>query len=342
MRIINRTIAFLLFLVALTGPGNAQNDTIWSRSGDMLIGEIKSLENGVLMFDAEYADQDFHIEWSEIRQLISERSFLIILTDGRRLNGNIFSHPGNMPRVRITNMSGVWVTGSLLDITSLTPVEKTFLGRLDASIELGFNLTKANNVRQFTTRSYLGYTADIWRTKGSLDVIRSSQDSVAPTKRTDGMLEASIFFNRSWFLSLSNNFLQNDEQLLKLRSTTNLSVGHLLINTHRAYWGVGIGSAYNFESFTSEDPVEKSIEALVATELNLFAYDDLSLNTSLRVYPSISVRRRVRSDIKFDLKYDLPLDFFIKLGFTHNYDNQPVEGASTGDYIIQTTFGWEL
>jgi len=129
---------------------------------------------------------------------------------------------------------------------------------------------------------------------------------------------------------------------LKLRSTTNLSFGHLFINSYRTYWATGIGLAYNYESFTTDEPNEKSLEGLISTELNLFAYEDLSLLTSLRKYPSFTVSGRIRSDFKFDLKYDLPLDFFVKLGFTHNFDNKPVTGASSIDYIIQTTFGWEL
>ena len=338
----NRSFLILLLLFALASLAKAQNDTIWSRSGDMLVGEIKSLESGVLIFDADYADKDFNIDWSEIKQVVSDRYLLIRLTDGRRLNGSIYSHLGRLPRVRITSPAGVYFTGDLLDIISLTPVEKTFLGRLDASIEIGYTYTKSKNVQQFSTRSHLGYTADIWSASGSLDIIRSAQDSVAPTKRTDGRIGTTVFFNRSWYMSLSNNFLQADEQLLKLRSTTDLSIGRLFINSYRAYWGVGLGSAFNYESYTSDDPTERSIEGLFSSELNLFAFDDLSLITSIKVYPGITVKGRVRSDFKFDLKYDLPLDFFIKLGLTHNFDNKPVEGASTSDYVIQTTFGWEL
>jgi len=50
----------------------------------------------------------------------------------------------------------------------------------------------------------------------------------------------------------------------------------------------------------------------------------------------------MRFDFKVDLKYDLPLDFYIKLGYTQNFDNRPVEGASQNDYVIQTSFGWEF
>jgi hypothetical protein len=74
----------------------------------------------------------------------------------------------------------------------------------------------------------------------------------------------------------------------------------------------------------------------------MFDVGDLNLFTGFTVYPSITEQGRVRADFKVDLKYDLPYDFFITLGFTNNFDNKPIEGASKNDYVFQTTFGWEL
>ena len=47
------------------------------------------------------------------------------------------------------------------------------------------------------------------------------------------------------------------------------------------------------------------------------------------------------SDFTLDTKYDLPYDFYIKIGFTINYDNKPAQGASETYYVFQTGFGWE-
>ena len=109
------------------------------------------------------------------------------------------------------------------------------------------------------------------------------------------------------------------------------------------YFGSGIGLAWNKEKYT--DPAvgnRNSLEGFLSAELNLFDVKDFSLLTNLTYYPSITEKNRHRLDYKLDLKYDLPLDFFIKLGVTYNFDNQPVEGASKDDYVFQATFGWEL
>ena len=81
---------------------------------------------------------------------------------------------------------------------------------------------------------------------------------------------------------------------------------------------------------------------MLGTEVNLYDIGDLNLLTNVYWYPSLTQSGRNRVDYRFDVKYDLPLDFYVKAGFTLNYDSQPATGASESDYVILTGFGWEL
>lgn len=103
------------------------------------------------------------------------------------------------------------------------------------------------------------------------------------------------------------------------------------------------GAAWNNENYTDPAiPSRNSAEGFAGLELNMFNMGDLGMFTSLYIFPSFTENGRVRSDFKFDLTYDLPLDIYFKLGYTLNYDNKPVEGASETDYVFQTTVGWKL
>ncbi|WP_318641113.1 hypothetical protein [Flavobacterium ardleyense] len=74
----------------------------------------------------------------------------------------------------------------------------------------------------------------------------------------------------------------------------------------------------------------------------LYNIGDLSLLSKAIAYPGITESGRIRFDGQVDVKYGLPLDFFIKVGITVNYDNRSVTTASDTDYIFQTSFAWEL
>jgi len=85
----------------------------------------------------------------------------------------------------------------------------------------------------------------------------------------------------------------------------------------------------------------QSWEGYFGTELNLYNVGDVDLYFQIMAYPGISAPDRWRTDAKLDLKYDLPLDFYIKLGLSFNYDNRPADNASETDYLFQTGIGWE-
>ena len=59
------------------------------------------------------------------------------------------------------------------------------------------------------------------------------------------------------------------------------------------------------------------------------------------VYPGITEKGRWRSDFDLDIKFELPLEFYVKVGGTVNFDNRPAEGARKLDYIIKSGLGWE-
>ena len=333
---------FFIMLFSLAKIVYAVNDTLVVSNSDVLVGEIKSMERGVLVMETDYSDSDFKIEWDNVTKFYSNRNFIVTLSEGERYYGKINSDPTDDKKVVIIE-AGIEHQANLVDVVYLDAVKKDFISRLSASIDLGFSFTKANNLRQFSTRTYLGYLTEDWSTDVSFDAVRSAQDDVDETKRTDASVGIRYFLLADWFLFASADFLQNDEQKLKLRSTPSVGIGNYFIHSNSLYFGGSIGAAWTNEEFNDSAQTHRSsAEGVVGLELNMFNMGDLSLLTNLTVYPSFTESGRVRADFKFDLKYDLPLDFYIRLGYTLNYDNKPVEGATESDYVLQTSFGWEL
>jgi len=331
-----------LFLMVFSGGHRllyAQPDSLVLKNEDIIVGELKSLDRGVVTIETDYSDSDFKIEWDGIDEIYTTTAFLITLSDGRRFNGTIRTEEDD--KILIQEITGGQYTSEFDEVVFLKSVDQEFWSRIYASIDLGFSFTKANNLRQTSLRSTVGYLADRWSADGTYNFIYSTQDSVPATKRTDASLTYRKFLPKDWYLPVDLSFLSNTEQKLDLRTNAKIGIGKYVIHTNKAYWGFGAGASYVNEVFTSEDPDRNSWEAYFGTELNLYDIGDWSLLTKITAYPGITESGRWRTDLNFDTKYDLPLDFYIRFGFTLNFDNQPVEGASTTDYIFQTSFGWE-
>lgn len=348
----------LLFVFSISVVGFGQTDSLVFKNKDVIVGEIKSMDRGVITIETDYSDKDFKAKWEDLIGIISKTNYLITLTDGRRFNGKIKSvsdseiqinyyTPESLIRIKKKELSKEtegteFLVVPLTDVVYLNALDEGFWSRLSASIDLGWSLTKANNLRTFNLRSGLGYLADRWKVNSSFNNLRSNQDIVEPTKRTDANLSFVFFLPKDFFWLYDLTFLSNTEQLIKSRVGNKTGIGKYLVHTNKSYFGFQVGANLNNEQYFDDAPGRRSGEAFIGTELSLYDIGDLSLLSNITAYPSLSEKGRFRTDFKLDVKYEFLEDFYVNLGTTINYDNRPVEGATSLDYIFQTTIGWSL
>ena len=183
----------------------AQSDSLILKNNDIIIGELKNMDRGVATIETDYSDSDFKIEWSGIKEIYTVSSFLVTRSDGSRLNGTLSSISSDTVNI-VDIEEGTF--GTLVDdIVYLKSVDEGFLSRLNASIEFGFSLTKANNLKQTSIRSSLGYIAERWSADANFSMIHSSQDEVDPTKRTDAGVTFRQFLPKDWYIPVDLTFL---------------------------------------------------------------------------------------------------------------------------------------
>jgi len=317
----------------------AQIDSVSFTSGDFIVGEVKNMKNGILQVETDYSDSDFKIEWNKVTSIRSQSQFTILLSSGEKYYGRLQSTSDSTINILERIMDTVNVPNR--EIVHLSAFNDKFTDRLSASISLGFDMTKAQNLRSLTTRSSLGYVADKWTLGAAYNTLLSTQDAVEDIERTDGDLTFRYLLPRRLYTITTLAGLANTEQKLDLRLNAQLGLGIFLVQTNRLYWGGKGGLNRNIERFSNETEDRSSWEGYLGTELNLFDTGDIDVYFLFMAYPSITEPGRFRSDSKIDFKYELPMDFFIKLGLSLNYDNRPADDASETDYVFQTGFGWE-
>lgn len=340
---IHLRIALLAAMCLICYTGHAQKtDTIFLKNKDRIIGEIKEMRYGVLTIETDYSDSDFKVTWVDIAKVKSSRRFLISLEEGYRMHTSIDIDTVNVGKI-IIGYGALKMTTDMHDIVYIKSIDAKFITKLDATVSAGLNYTKSNNLTQLNITGTLAYTSTDWMVNGTYNQVLSQQSNTEQIQRLDATIGVRYFLQNNYFFGASSEFLSNDEQRLKLRVLAKGSASKYFIHSNRIYLSGSAGLAWNNEQFENTDVnVRNSPEAFISSELNIFDVKDFSMLTNGSFYLSLSEKDRNRLDYKLDLKYDLPLDFFIKLSFTINYDSKPVENATYNDYIIQTTFGWEL
>lgn len=337
-----RTIVVIILISVTAISVSAQTDSLIFRNGNFIVGEVKTLNKNVVTVKTPYSDKDFNIKWNRIKEIYTDTYFLISLTDGHRYNGTLQSRePG---RVTIKTDEGTEVDVNIIDIVFLDDLGRGFWSQLYFSIDVGFDLTRANNFRQFTTNARIGYNAKRWNLDLRGSNLYSRQDSAQNIRRIEYGIKYTYFLPNDWYSLVSSDFLSTTEQKLDLRSTGKIGMGKYVTNTNKSYWGFSAGVNFNNENFTDPEIQDRqSWEGFIGSELNMFNTGDLDLLTKIIAYPSFTESGRWRVDYSIDTKYEMWFDddFYIKLSFSLNYDNQAVEGAAATDYVFSTGFGWE-
>jgi len=330
----------LVLFLCISFFSNAQKDTLKLKNKDVLVGTLEKFSIGVVVFSTSYSDSDFKIEFDHITELYIHKKCIITLTKSRRRFGYAKTiKPGI---ITITTNDNLVETFKLSEVIAFQEVSEDRRKRLSASIDFGYDFTKAQDKRQTTLNATIGYIGELWVTNGSVNILNSQQDDVETIKRTDAKADIRRLFSKTWYLIGELTYLANTEQALEGRYTPNIGLGKLIISTPKLYLGLSTGIAYNFETYVDASLNKQSTESFINVNLNMYNFKDISLTTDLKVSPTISKMGRIRADYNLTLKYDLPYDLYIKTAFTLNYDNEPAIEGNQYDYIFSSGFGWEF
>lgn len=331
------TLTILIFFSQLSF---AQNDTVIFKSGEILIGEIKAMQLGVLTVKTKYSDSDFQIEWKKVVSIHTSSQHLIHLSNGTKYHGRLESKGDSAVQIHTINVDSVFC--KVNQIVYLNAYKNKVLDRFDISLSLGFDLAKARDLATLSSWGGVGYKAEKWYANTSISALASTQEGVDDIQRFNAELNYRYDLQKKWYTVASISGLSNSEQMLDMRWNSQLGLGNFIVRTNSMYLGAKIGINRNVERYSNDDDDRDSWEGYFGNEISLFDIGDLKLAVSALAYPSFTESKRWRLESKLDLKYDLPLDFFINLNVSLNFDNQPPTDVSEFDYILKTGFGWKL
>ncbi len=329
-------LGFILFAFV----GLKAQDTLITSDNTTLIGEIKSMDRGVLVMETDFSDDDFTITWLKVKKVSSQRDFRVIVTGEERLYGTILFENG---KLTIHDDEKGDRSVDVSDIVYIKQVDEgSVLDLINLSLDVGYSYTNANNLEQLNGSLTADYTRNKWGVNLYATTVKSVQTGVDNVMRNTGGLGFTVFLKHGFFGDLGASYYSNTEQSMDLRSNYNLSLGKFIFRTNRQYLNATIGAAFLNENYSDTLVDRNSYEGKFGIEYNMFDMGDLNVFTSINLFPSFTEAGRMRTEYKLDVKLDLPRDFYIKGSLHYNYDNKPAEGVSFDDYVYTFGVGWEL
>jgi len=331
------TVAVFALFIGSAGVAGAQ-DVVITTTGERLVGEIKKIEKDVLTLETGYSDADFKIEWDKIASIESARQFVMETFDGRRVAGSLAPDPDKKATVQI---GGIGVP--LAEVSALQPFERKFWSRFDTALDFGYSLTRTNSAKQLSLGANVSYRDQRYVDIAFANVFRSSQDNAPETQRWDVANDFRRLLGNRWYVNTTQDFLNSEEQGLKLRTSVGGGGGRYLTRTSSQYLALGGGVAWTNENYTDAAlPGKNSAEAYLGTEFMTEKLKITDLITRFTYYPSLTISDRFRLAYRFDLDFNLPGDWYLRFGLFDNYDSLPPTGFSKNDYGWSNAFGFKF
>jgi uncharacterized protein DUF481 len=339
-------VATLLAASMLAAPcWAAKTDQVVLANGDHITGEIKSLEQGRLVFSTDDLGT-VSIEWDKVSQLVSARTYEVERSDGTRHFGVLRATPAAQPPVLLVgeerDRQALLKTA---DVVGLTPLESgRWRDRLDGYLSLGFSYTKANEIAQLTIDAGISRRAREQQIELTLQSI--ANDSAVAERSASNSLTGVYqrLFEAHWFYAGIGQLVQDDEFGLDLRVLAGGAFGRFLMRSNEQELALAAGIAAARE-YLRDDGVEDGLEGLLLAKYALFHYDEpeTSVTASVFVLPSLTEWGRVRTDSSVRLRHEIAHDLFTELSISHGYDSEPpAVDAPTSDWSVVTSIGYSF
>jgi Protein of unknown function, DUF481 len=337
--------------LVLANRSRAKTDVVYMRNGDRITCEIRSLEQGQLRVKPDYTDSTIVIDWGKVDRVESSQQFIVSDPKGVQHVGSLTSK-GTDRSVVVSNPTVTTVANAPAttmphqDIIQIEPLGETFFKRMRGDADLGLSLAKSNSQKNLTLQTDLTYQS----VKSLFSLDTSSQfTSQIKTNDTNETTVKSALFRQlrqsNWYGGALANFLSSSEQKIDLQSTLGLGIAKRQIFTNRTNlnWIGGLGySVVRNADNTQSTTRTHALDSAFAVQYSTFRFDSTTFDTTFWVYPSLTSPGHVRFTLNQDVYYKFPHDFYVRLSFYDNYDNEPVVGAPRNNLGGSTTLGWSF
>jgi putative salt-induced outer membrane protein YdiY len=316
-------------------------DEVRLENGSLIKGKVVRLEESLLFFTIEYADE-VKIDWKKVIYLNTDEPVRIILRDGTSREGQNFRRETAVEERRTEEAD---VTAGI-DITEVKSIETKPKPRIKitAGANAGISIAKGNTDTEniHVDAEFIGRTTKHRLTVGG-EMNREDADGDPTARNWRAYGKYDYFLTEKWFLYASTFFENDDFADLDLRTTLGGGAGYQFFESDELNLSVSAGAAYVSEDFiVAEDNEFSAAQWLIRYDQYFFnrivqlfhdnnGFISLEDSNNWLIYTSQGLRFPIYKGLRLTLQYD------------YDYDNQPSpEAISKWDSQLLFLLGYQF
>jgi len=350
LRQYRETAASLLWIFALLlvphtafASGRSKTDIIYMKNGDKITCEIRSLEKGQLSVKPDYTNSTIVLDWEKVDHVESKQTFVVTDPQGAVFTGRI-EHDEETKDLTIIGEDTTRLPN--ISVIQVEELGESFWKRMRGNIDLGLSFAKSNNQKNMSLQGGLSYQSREHLFSLDSNSQFTSQQQTNDTNETN--IKTALYQQlrgSNWYYGGIANFLSSTAQQIDLRSTLGVGLAKRVIFTNRTNLNAIGGLALTLERDapnTTSTARTRAMDSAFSVTYSTFRFDSTTFNTAFWLYPSLTSPGRVRLTFNQDIYYKFLGDFYIRMSFYDNYDNQPVVGAPNNNLGGSTSVGWSF
>jgi hypothetical protein len=299
-------------------------DTLYMHRGQMLLGEVLSMEQGRLQFDSDDAGV-VNVKYYKIQTFSAGMHFYRIrTTDAKILYGRIYPSKRD-GYIRINNEVEIPID----IIIRLQHYEEKFWERLSGKISAGYDYTRSSNIGRINfdlSTKYLAQDLEVGLTASTI-ITQTPGDFSRDIESVN--LSPAYFLNYRWLIVGRLRYQRNLELSLARRFQEFAGAGYVIVQQPQQQLITLVGLALNQELSTEGVQSGNLLEVPLLFSYKIFSLQNPNIQFSINqsVYFGVTDSGRIRSDGEIRLSWEPINDFSIGLTFYNNSDSRPPEGT---------------
>jgi hypothetical protein len=336
---------FLFIVILLTSASafSQKVDTLVHINGNILTGEIKKLEHGLVYFSTSGMGT-LHVETEKIKSLKSNKQFQITLDNGLLYFGSFDTVISKENKVKIVSKSREYIINTI-SLVEVFPIKNTFWLRVSGDFSLGGNYTKSTEILQVNFSGNLYYRSKKNFYQINWDNQLTMQYDSLLTEKKANSISYQRYFKNHYSLQVKIGAASNMELNLQSRLYLNVIGGRDLIHTNKSIFYTGLGLSGNKEDYVDSTNNSDNLEGIMVVSYDFFKRTDPEINVKslVETYPSFTKSGRWRVDASLETRIELFNNFYIGIKLYYNFDNSVTgEDHQVDDWGINGTITYSF
>ena len=318
-------------------------DTIYHINGNILTGDFKKMEFGVVTWKMDGMGT-ISLEEPKINTIKSDKQFEIKINNGMTYFGS-FDTSGYTKMVKIIMKNGT-VLLHVDDIAEAFPIKRNFWLRTSGNFSLGVNYSKGSDLATVTVAGNLDYIKRNSKYLLSWDDYNTFQSDTLTSTKADASFSWERTLKKKWALGTGIGLSQNSELGTKLRFDISF-VGIYDISYNKwNRFNVAAGISGQRETPYDTSGISNDIVAIGGIYWKVYKYTrpKVWVDASLTMVPYLTSTGRFRGNLVVNPKVSVISDN-MKVGFRFYYslDNRPqTQTAAKNDWGINFEVTYSL